>query len=200
MKHVTNTGAHPVIRLPDKFEVFDLTAGYDPEKITAFIQNGGRAVGGYNEKRSDMYTAPHFGNVRNVHMGIDIWAPAGEPVFSALVGEVAYTAFHEDDGNYGTTVVLKHEWNGAKLFALYGHLSLKSHEQSYPGKKVTTGEIVGWLGNEAENGNWPPHLHYQMSVEDPGEADMPGVVSEKERESALQIFPNPAKLPGLIPE
>jgi peptidoglycan LD-endopeptidase LytH len=198
MKHVIHTGTHPVIRLTDKFEIFDLTAGYDPDKISAFIRNGGRAMGGYNEKRSGMYLAPHFGDVRNIHMGIDFWAPAGEPVFSAMNGTVAYTANRHENGNYGVTVVLRHEWKGEPLFALYGHLSLKSLEQSYPGKMVATGEIVGWLGNKSENGCWPPHLHYQLSVEDPGEADMPGVVSENDLETALNTYPDPGIVLGSV--
>ena len=198
MNHFKDITSHPVIDLSEPYEVLDLSIGYNPAKITAFIENGGRAAGGYNEKRTKMYLAPHFGNVRDIHMGIDFWAPAGEPVFAALDGEVMYTANHAEDGNYGATIVLKHQINKMPLFALYGHLSLKSIEESPPGKSVFAGETIGWLGTPQENGNWPPHLHYQLSWKDPGAADMPGVVAQQDRKQAIEIYPDPRKLLGKI--
>ena len=76
----------------------DFAGGFDPSLLKQ-----GWAIGGYNVQRKGMYTAPQYKNTRNVHMGIDIWAPAGEPVYSPLDGVVAYTAFHDQDGNYGAT-------------------------------------------------------------------------------------------------
>ena len=198
MKSSLKFQSHPVMDLPDKYEVFEFTSGYDPQKMTEFVRNGGWGVGGYNEKRVNMYLAPHFGNRRNIHMGIDIWAKPGEPVFAVLDGVIAYTANHDDDGNYGATVVLRHQYEGKSLFALYGHLALNSLNKSQPGERVKAGEIIGWLGDESENGHWPPHLHYQLCLQDPGEADMPGVVSEQERDKALKLFPDPRIILGNI--
>lgn len=189
---------HPVIDFPENAEIFDLSKGYDTDFINKFIKKGGRAAGGYNENRTDMYLAPQYENRRNIHMGVDFWAPAGEPVYSAVNGIVAYKAFHNQPGNYGATIVLQHEWEGNDLFALYGHLSLKSLDEANPGSVVKAGDIVGWLGDEPENGNWPPHLHYQLSRKDPGEADMPGVVSKKERAAALKIYPDPRMILGPV--
>lgn len=167
--------------------------GFDP----ALLQSGW-AIGGYNIKRKGMYTAPQYESVRNVHMGIDIWAPAGEPVLAPLKGRVIYTANHDQEGNYGGTVVLVHEFEEKPVYALYGHLSLSSLVQSSPGKVVDAGSVVGWLGVPGENGNWHPHLHYQLSWEDPGEADMPGVVSDEFRERAISIYPDPEKVIGQL--
>ena len=189
---------HPVITLPGNVQHLDLSGGYAPEKITALVESGGCAVGGYNEKRAGMYLAPHFGNQRYIHMGIDFWAPAGEPVFAMAGGEVLYTANHAADGNYGATVVLKHTIHGKDLFALYGHLSQKSLELSVPGNAVEGGDLVGWLGVPAENGNWPPHLHFQLSFKDPGEADMPGVVSDDALKHALEVYPDPRTYLGPV--
>ena len=189
---------HPVIEIPENVEIFDLSKGYNTEFIYRFIEKGGRAIGGYNENRKDMYLAPQYENRRNIHMGVDFWAPAGEPVYSALNGIIAYKAFHNQPGNYGATIVLKHEWEGDDLFALYGHLSLKSLDMAVTGSVVKAGDIVGWLGDESENGNWPPHLHYQLSRKDPGEADMPGVVSKEERAAALKIYPDPRMILGPV--
>lgn len=194
----TDTHTHPVIDLSGGADVFDFTNGYDTESINKFIKQGGRAVGGYNENRKEMYLAPQYQNKRNIHMGIDFWAPAGKPVYAALDGLIAYKAFHNQAGNYGATIVLKHQWEGEDLFALYGHLSLTSLKKAEPGSPVKAGDEVGWLGDESENGEWPPHLHYQLSRKDPGEADMPGVVSKDEREKALKIYPDPRIILGHV--
>lgn len=194
----TDTNTHPVIDLSGGADVFDFTGGYDTGSIKKFIDQGGRAVGGYNENRKEMYLAPQYQNKRNIHMGIDFWAPAGEPVYAALDGFIAYKAFHNQTGNYGATIVLKHQWKGESIFALYGHLSLASLKKAEPGSPVKAGDVVGWLGDESENGEWPPHLHYQLSLKDPGEADMPGVVSKDEREKALKIYPDPRIILGQI--
>lgn len=198
MSFTKHSSIHPVISLPEGAERLDLSTGYDPEKINDFINRGGRAAGGYNEKRPGMYLAPHFENLRDIHVGIDFWAPAGEEVFAMTDGEVAYTANHAADGNYGGTVILKHRIEGKVLYALYGHLSLKSLDKSLPGLAVSAGDVVGWLGSPSENGNWPPHLHFQLSYQDPGKADMPGVVSDSDREDALNIYPDPRMLLGPV--
>lgn len=184
------------MKLPEDYKLFDFRDGYDPQKMKEYINRGGWGVGGYNEKRGNMYLAPQYKNKRNIHMGIDIWAPAGEPVYSPLDGEVAYKAIHDQDGNYGGTLVLKHISNGDELYALYGHLSPASIAGLDTGQSVKAGERIGVLGDESENGNWPPHLHFQVSLRDPGEADMPGVVSDDEREKAVQIYPDPRRLLG----
>jgi peptidoglycan LD-endopeptidase LytH len=195
---MTKTKIKPVMNLPDEYEVFDFSNGYDPEVMTRFVESGGWGVGGYREKRENMYLAPQYENRRNIHMGIDVWAAAGEPVFAPIAGEVAYLANHDQEGNYGGTLVLKHILKGKSYFALYGHLSPESISHLKPGLKVEAGEKVGELGAEEENGNWPPHLHYQISIEDPGEADMPGVVSDEELEEALKLYPDPRILLGEI--
>jgi murein DD-endopeptidase MepM/ murein hydrolase activator NlpD len=192
------TKNHPVMNLPDDYEVFDFSEGYDPDQMTQFVNSGGWGVGGYSEKRKNMYLAPQYENRRNIHMGIDIWAKAGEPVYSPLDGVVAYVADHAQEGNYGGTLVLKHRVESTTYYALYGHLSPESLQDLMPGQNVYGGEKVGELGCEKENGNWPPHLHYQISTKDPGEADMPGVVSDEELENALKIYPDPRILIGDI--
>lgn len=189
---------HPVMKLPADRKVFDFRQNYNPEKMTDFTVSGGWGVGGYLEKRADMYLAPQYENRRNVHMGIDIWAKQGEPVFSPLPGIIAYKAYHGEDGNYGAAIVLKHHLDGEDLFALYGHLSKKSLALNEVGTVVEAGDLIGWLGNSNENGNWPPHLHYQISTKDPGEADMPGVVAEEEVDEAAAVYPDPRILLGAI--
>ncbi len=189
---------YPVMKLPDTYKVFDFTEGYSEKEISVFIKQGGWGVGKYYEKRKGMYLAPQYENRRNIHIGVDIWAPAGEPVFAPLSGFVKYFANHTEEGNYGGTIVLEHTFERKPIFALYGHLSPDGLANLKKGQPVEAGEIIGHLGDESENGNWPPHLHFQLSVKDPGEADMPGVVSEEEAMEALERYPDPQIILGKL--
>lgn len=74
---------------------------------------------------------------------------------------------------------------------LYGHLSALSVADKAPGQRVFAGETVGWMGDYEENGGWPPHVHVQLSLEEPDTHDMPGVVTKEDREAALKIYPDP---------
>lgn len=43
----------------------------------------------------------------------------------------------------------------------------------------------------AAAGGWPPHVHFQLSWEEPETHDMPGVVSNTQHASALRTYPDP---------
>lgn len=185
---------HPVMFVPENIPEPDLSQGFDAGQLKDQIWG----AGGYNERRPGMYTAPQYKNERYIHMGIDIWAPAGHAVFAVYDGIAAYKADNRETGNYGPTVVLKHIINENNIFALYGHLSRRSLEMISVGQRFQRGEQIGELGNIKENGGWQTHLHYQLSLADPGEADMPGVVSEKEHKKALKNYPDPKRVFGEI--
>lgn len=172
---------------PDSLHVFDFSKGYDAE----YIQSKGWGIGKYNEKRREMYITSQFSGKRNVHMGIDIWADAGEPVYSFYDGEVLYMRDNNRPGDYGPTIVIKYRIQSLRLYALYGHLSRESLKMVSVGDYITKGQKIATLGIEEVNGGWAPHLHFQLSLDDPGEADMPGVVAEENREQALEIYPDP---------
>lgn len=177
---------------PDEMYIFDFTRDYDPD----FISTKKWGIGRYNEKRNGMYVAPQYDNCRNIHMGIDIWTEAGSPVFSFYRGTIVYLRDNKEKGNYGPTLVIEYDLDTRTLFALYGHLSRPSLENWSPGDAVDRGEQIATLGTAAVNGGWASHLHFQLSVEDPGEADMPGVVADEERDRALRVYPDPRKVLG----
>lgn len=185
---------HPVMELPEKYRVFDFTGGYDPEQI----RQAKWGVGRYNERRRNMYTAPQFANRRFIHMGIDIWSPPDEPVYAAWDGVIAYMADNDQEGDYGPTIILKHRIAGRQMFALHGHLSRSSLDENRVGEALAKGEPFARTGRVEENGRWVPHLHYQLSWVDPGQPDMPGVVSEDELAEALQIYPDPRIVLGKV--
>lgn len=185
----------PVMDYPEdfgKFHIFDFTRGYHPETMP----ENEWGIGRYDEKRTNMYETDLFEGERNVHMGIDIWAPAGKPVYSFYDGTVAYLRENDNPGDYGPTVVMRYALDDNLLYGLYGHLSRESLEMVAEGDQVKKGQQIATLGDEGVNGGWEPHLHFQLSVEDPGEADMPGVVAEENRGEALKKFPDPRLVLG----
>lgn len=171
----------------DELYIFDFSEGYDE----GFIRTKEWAIGRYNEERAKMYETQLFEGKRNIHVGIDIWAKMGEPVYSFYEGEVAYKQDNNQPGDYGPTIVIKYTFDDNYLYALYGHLSRPSLSTVSVGDRVARGQKIGELGGSNVNGGWAPHLHFQLSVEDPGEADMPGVVAPDNREAALEKYPDP---------
>jgi len=57
---------------------------------------------------------------------------------------------------------------------------------------VSQGETLGHFGEPHENGQWPPHLHFQI-VKDMRvmKGDYPGVCKFSEKEQYLRNCPNP---------
>lgn len=195
MKGLTKYNFAKVMDYPDdpaNLYLFDFSEGYDAD----FIESREWGIGKYDEQRSNMYLTAQFNNERNVHMGVDIWTQAGSPVYSFWDGVVCYMQDNDQPGDYGPTIVIKYEVNDQELFALYGHLSKESLEIVRINQQVRKNQQIGTLGTANVNGGWAPHLHFQLSVQDPGEADMPGVVAPDDREQALEAFPDPRLVLG----
>ncbi|HEY0058043.1 MAG TPA: peptidoglycan DD-metalloendopeptidase family protein, partial [Flavisolibacter sp.] len=126
------------------------------------------------------------------HLGVDIWGPAGVPVYAPLPGTVHSFAFNDAFGDYGATLILEHELEGIIFYTLYGHLSLHSIEDKQEGETVEKGQWIAAFGEPAENGQWPPHLHFQI-IQDLGayRGDYPGVCAVSEKEVYLANCPDP---------
>lgn len=182
-----------VIDLPEGYEVYDFTKGYDENRL---LQSP-YGVGKYNEKRKNMYSGPLYDkDHRDIHVGIDIGAPVGTPVHACYDGEVFMTDYNSLPLDYGYTLITKHVLDGQALYILHGHLSKKSVKDKKSGQKIKKGEVIAWLGEKSENGGWNPHLHFQLSYVKPKKCDMPGVVSEKNLEESLRIYPDPRLILG----
>ena len=77
-------------------------------------------------------------------------------------------------------------------YLLYGHLSLASLENLSVNQIIQKGTPFAEFGNEKENGNWPPHLHFQLMVNMDGYfGDYPGVTKFSEKDEWLNLIPNP---------
>ena len=98
-------------------------------------QQGARyGVGGYNEKRGWYARGDQFSQgeeVRSIHLGVDVWAPAETPVFSAYDAVIHSAQDNALYGDYGPTVILEHNLNGIVFYTLYGHLSRESLQRRH---------------------------------------------------------------------
>ena len=121
-------------------------------------------IGGYGENRT-LYRRSELFNgeeARSVHLGVDIWGSAGTKVYAPLGGVVHSFAFNDNFGDYGATVILLHQLDTVTFHTLYGHLSLHDIAQLSEGSYIIRGQVIGHFGEPRENGNWPPHLHFQI--------------------------------------
>ncbi len=183
----------PVIHLPSTYPVFDFS---NPESLNLTTTHK-YGVGRYLEPRPGVYSALQFEG-RSIHMGVDIQAPSGTPVHSFYEGTVWGTAYNGEPQDYGYTLIIEYLIEGQKLWALYGHLNKASIEDKKKNQQIKSGQVVAWLGEESENGGWPPHLHFQLSLVEPKKVDMPGVVSESELEKSKLTYPDPRLVLGPI--
>ncbi len=164
-------------------------------------------IGGYNEereiyKRSILFdfekklltpndNLQKLEEPRRLHLGIDIWGNAGTPVLAPLGGMVHSFAFNNNFGDYGATIILQHNIDTTPFHTLYGHVSLNDFINLREGQFITRGQCFAHFGNETENGNWPPHLHFQI-IEDMQfkEGDYPGVCKVSEKDFYLTNCPD----------
>jgi len=154
------------------------------------------AHGGYKEQRALYRRSARFqeGAVRDVHMGMDLWAPAGTTVHAIMDGKIHSFADNEDAGNYGPTLILEHDFKGKKLYSLYGHLSKSDMQGWEVGTRFRESEQIATLGTPLENGGYSPHLHFQLMTTMQGHrGDFPGVLAKSDLEEYSKIIldPNP---------
>ena len=129
---------------------------------------------------------------RRLHLGTDIWGPAGTPVFAFLGGMVHSFAFNNHYGDYGATIILLHQLEGYAFYTLYGHLSLRDIDYLSTGQFIIRGQTIGHFGEPHENGHWPPHLHFQIILDmELNDGDYPGVCRYSERNKYLENCPDP---------
>ena len=151
-------------------------------------------VGGYLENRVNYRRSALFEETepRSLHLGIDIWAPAGTSVFAPLPGRVHSFRNNAGFGDYGPTIILQHQLEDIDFYTLYGHLNLASLQGLTEGQVVEKGQKIAEFGPFPENGDWP-HLHFQLITNLQGlRGDFPGVCkpSEKEHFAAICLDPN----------
>jgi 4-aminobutyrate aminotransferase-like enzyme/Ser/Thr protein kinase RdoA (MazF antagonist) len=141
-----------------QFKIDKLQKKY-PNKIIA---------GGYLEPRP-IYTSAAYDKIgnhgresRTVHLGVDFWLPAYTPVHALFDGEVVVAVNDVGDKEYGGLLILKHQVEDLEFYTLYGHNTPESVMKLKVGERIKKGQKISELGNYPENGNWAPHLHFQI--------------------------------------
>jgi peptidoglycan LD-endopeptidase LytH len=162
-------------------------------------------IGGYLEHRAIYSRSKVFAtgkeDFRDIHLGVDIWTEAFTPVYTPLKGKVHSFKNNEGFGDYGATIILEHPLKEVTLYSLYGHLALNDLENLYVGKEFNAGDLLCHLGPFPENGDWPPHLHFQLMWDLLGIwGDFPGVCFQSEIEKYKSICPDPHLLIGYSPK
>lgn len=155
------------------------------------------AFGGYLEHRNLYKRSKHFNQegstARNIHLGVDCWSSANTPLYACLNGVIHSFNDNKGLGNYGPTIILKHEANDNSFFyTLYGHLSRESLKGLTVGKKINIGDKLADLGDHTVNGNYAPHLHFQVikNIAD-YKGDYPGVCNKEDLNYYKINCPNP---------
>ncbi len=161
------------------------------------------AFGGYLEKRNIYKRSSHFNkqeeeSERNIHLGIDLWIEADTEVLAVLDGRIHSFQDNTNFGDYGPTIIVEHIYDSETFYTLYGHLSRDSLKGLYLGKEVQQGEVIARLGEAEVNGDYSPHLHFQIIL-DIGEfkGDYPGVCSKQDVDFYIKNCPNPNLLLNL---
>lgn len=166
--------------------------------ISSFLErnNAEVAFGGYIEGRTLYQRSSIFKNEsiqeRNIHIGLDLWTKVGTPVLAPLDGKVHSFKNNIGLGDYGPTIILQHEVENQKFYTLYGHLSLESIENLSVGTFFNKGEKIGTLGNSTVNGDYAPHVHFQIIQNIASySGDYPGVCNTNDLNFYIENCPDP---------
>ena len=198
-------------------DVAELDDEHDPHQLDALCRRlekkiGARvSAGGYAEARpvylTDAFAVPGSDRRerRTIHLGVDLFQPAGRPIFAPLAGRIHSLADNAEIGDYGPTILLEHrlpepDEHGREIlfYSLYGHLSRESLAGKTVGQPIAQGEQLGTLGDVDVNGGWAPHLHFQLMLDDLGRrGEFPGVAAPSERAAWLGLCPDPNLLFGI---
>jgi len=154
------------------------------------------AYGGYNEirnlyKRSAVFIDSNNED-RNIHIGLDLWIKAGTSVLAALDGKVHSFQYNNNLGDYGPTIILQHQLEEHVFYTLYGHLALESITSIKVGDYFSKGQKLASLGDSSINGDYAPHLHFQIikNIENKF-GDYPGVCTITKLPYYLENCPDP---------
>ena len=211
-----SVGFHPVLDFdPDKDKIIsiDLTkknddlGSFDPTDTDSFSKyisavlkknNARYGIGGYHELR-ELYSRSDLFTGRRMHLGIDIWGEAGSKVYAPFGGLVHSFAYNNNFGDYGATIILQHQLDGIPFYTLYGHVSLGDLARVREGDFIIRGDEFAHFGKPEENGNWPPHLHFQIINEIHFyKGDYPGVCRSSEQKDWLANSPDPDAILNLL--
>jgi 4-aminobutyrate aminotransferase-like enzyme len=163
------------------------------------------AIGRYDEPRL-LYVSAAFANGgrvtderRTVHIGLDLFAEAGTPVYAPFAGRVHAFADNDAPCDFGPVIILEHATDdGTPFYTLYGHLSRESLKGLKVGQPIRAGKKFARLGTPDVNGNWTPHLHLGIMADMFGlGTEFPVVARPSFRQEWLSFCPDPNLIAGI---
>jgi murein DD-endopeptidase MepM/ murein hydrolase activator NlpD len=95
-----------------------------------------------------------FSGKDRMHLGLDIAAPIGSPIYATADGTVVRTAMTDD---YGRMLEIQHN---NKLLTRYAHTSMIYVKE---GQKVKKGDVIAAVGSTGRSTG--PHVHYEIEVD-----------------------------------
>ena len=136
-------------------------------------------IGAHGEGRMHAARALARSEPPTVHLGLDVFAPAGHEVCAPLAGRLARAGERE--------LVLSADGLDVRLAGLVPAVAA--------GAEVSAGDLVGHV---AEGGTLSPHLHVQAG---PPGLDVPGLAAPGLAQAWLALCPHPGALIGFdVPE
>jgi murein DD-endopeptidase MepM/ murein hydrolase activator NlpD len=122
-----------------------------PEKKPPKVVRVGRGSGVLEWPLRGVLYARFGKKGKEPHDGIDLAAPAGQPVKTAAPGTVLFAG---EQKGYGLIVIVEHEGGLITLYAHNRDLRVKT------GQKVRPGQVVATVGDSGRTSG--PHLHFEV--------------------------------------
>lgn len=101
-----------------------------------------------------------FGARGGAHMGTDMLAEGGTPVFAALDGVVRVS--QDSYSAYGVAIVLESVVNGRRVSTVYPHMRTGSRQVGV-GQTVSAGQLIGLVGSTGRS--TANHLHFEVYID-----------------------------------
>lgn len=147
----------------------------------------------YGEDRISMLQGSSIAEEgRTIHLGIDIFSKACEPLFAPCDGTVVRVGREPEAHSFGYYLIFE----PAESLGVYIFLGHLSSELPAVGQYIEAGQTIARLGDyrNGENGGWSRHLHLQMLRELPLEDTAPvGYSTRADFTRYQQEFPDPSE-------
>lgn len=122
-----------------------------PEKKPPKVVKVGKGSGALEWPLRGVLYARFGKKGKEPHDGIDLAAPAGQPVKTAAIGTVLFAG---EQKGYGLIVIVEHDDGLITLYAHNRDLRVKT------GQKVRSGQVVATVGDSGKTSG--PHLHFEV--------------------------------------